>query len=60
MSKELSKIFTKDFNEALVHQVTTDFLSNQRSGTKAQKNFGEMVNQKQGNLDFSAITKFNK
>ena len=28
-------------------------------GTKAQKNFGEMVNQKQGNLDFSAITKFN-
>ena len=38
MSKELSKIFTKDFNETLVHQVTTDFLSNQRSGTKAQKN----------------------
>ena len=38
MSKELSKIFTKDFNEALVHQVTTDFLSNQTSGTKAQKN----------------------
>ena len=38
MSKELSKIFTKDFNEALVHQVTTDFLSNHRSGTKAQKN----------------------
>ena len=41
MSKELSKIFTKDFNEALVHQVTTDFLSNQRSGTKAQKNRSE-------------------
>ncbi len=38
MSKELSKIFTKEFNEALVHQVTTDFMSNQRSGTKAQKN----------------------
>ena len=38
MSKELSKIFTKSFNEALVHQVTTDFLSNQRRGTKAQKN----------------------
>ena len=38
MSKELSKIFTKDFNEALVHQVTIDFLSNQRRGTKAQKN----------------------
>ena len=38
MSKELSKIFTKEFNETLVHQVTTDFMSNQRSGTKAQKN----------------------
>ena len=38
MSKELSKIFTKSFNEALVHQVMTDFLSNQRRGTKAQKN----------------------
>ena len=38
MSKELSKIFTKEFNEALVHQVFTDFMSNQRSGTKAQKN----------------------
>ena len=38
MSKELTKIFTKEFNEALVHQVTTDFMSNQRSGTKAQKN----------------------
>ena len=31
-------VFTKEFNEALVHQVTTDFMSNQRSGTKAQKN----------------------
>ena len=38
MSKELSKIFTKEFNQALVHQVMTDFMSNQRSGTKAQKN----------------------
>ena len=38
MSKELAKIFTKEFNEALVHQVTSDFMSNQRSGTKAQKN----------------------
>ena len=38
VSKELSKIFTKDFNEALVHQVITDYMSNQRSGTKAQKN----------------------
>ena len=38
MSTELAKIFTKEFNEALVHQVTTDFMANQRSGTKAQKN----------------------
>ena len=38
MSAELTKIFTKEFNEALVHQVTTDFMANQRSGTKAQKN----------------------
>lgn len=38
MSAVLAKIFTKEFNEALVHQVTVDFLANQRSGTKAQKN----------------------
>jgi large subunit ribosomal protein L4 len=38
MSAELAKIFTKEFNEALVHQVTTDFMANQRSGTKAQVN----------------------
>ena len=38
MSTELTKIFTKEFNEALVHQVTTDYMANQRSGTKAQKN----------------------
>ena len=38
MSSELAKIFKKEFNEALVHQVTTDFMANQRSGTKAQKN----------------------
>ena len=38
MSSELSKIFTKEFNEVLVHQITTDFMANQRSGTKAQKN----------------------
>ena len=29
-------------------------------GTKAQENFENMVNQKKGNLDFSAITKFNE
>ncbi len=38
MSSELAKIFTKEFNEGLVHQITTDFMANQRSGTKAQKN----------------------
>ena len=38
MSTQLTKIFTKEFNEALVHQVTTDYMANQRSGTKAQKN----------------------
>ena len=35
---DLKKIFNKEFNESLVHQVTTDYLSNHRSGTKAQKN----------------------
>ncbi|MBL6700881.1 MAG: 50S ribosomal protein L4 [Gammaproteobacteria bacterium] len=38
MIAELAKIFTKEFNEALVHQVITDFMANQRSGTKTQKN----------------------
>ena len=38
MSTELAKIFTKEFNEGLVHQITTDFMANQRRGTKAQKN----------------------
>ena len=38
MSSELAKIFTKEFNEGLVHQITTDFMANQRRGTKAQKN----------------------
>tara|TARA_B110000444_G_scaffold71181_1_gene66925 strand:- start:802 stop:1380 length:579 start_codon:yes stop_codon:yes gene_type:complete len=35
---DLNKIFNKEFNESLVHQVATDYMSNQRSGTKAQKN----------------------
>ena len=38
MSTELTKIFTKEFNEALVHQITTDYMANQRRGKKAQKN----------------------
>ena len=37
-SIDLKKIFNKEFNQSLVHQVTTDYMSNQRSGTKAQKN----------------------
>ena len=36
--RSLNKIFNKEFNESLVHQVSMDYLSNQRSGTKAQKN----------------------
>ena len=35
---DLKKIFTREFNQSLVHQVVTDYMSNQRSGTKAQKN----------------------
>lgn len=35
---DLKKIFNKEFNQSLVHQVATDYMSNQRSGTKAQKN----------------------
>jgi len=34
----LKKIFNKEFNESLVHQVATDYLCNHRAGTKAQKN----------------------
>ena len=37
-AKDLKKIFNREFNQSLVHQVTTDYMSNQRSGTKAQKN----------------------
>ena len=37
-SIDLKKIFNKEFNQSLVHQVATDYMSNQRSGTKAQKN----------------------
>ena len=36
--KDLQKIFNKDFNESLVHQVAIHYMTNQRSGTKAQKN----------------------
>ncbi len=36
--RDLKKIFNKEFNESLVHQVSIDYMTNQRSGTKAQKN----------------------
>jgi len=32
------EIFTKDYNEALIHQVVTSYLAGGRSGTKGQKN----------------------
>ena len=32
------EIFNKEFNESLVHQVTTDYLSNHRSSYKSTKN----------------------
>ncbi len=35
---ELKKIFNKGFNKLLVHQVAIDYMTNQRSGTKAQRN----------------------
>ena len=35
---DLKKIFNREFNQSLVHQVATDYMTNQRSGTKAQKN----------------------
>jgi len=35
---DLNKLFNRDFNEALVHQVAVDYMTNHRSGTKGQKN----------------------
>ena len=32
------KVFSKDYNEALIHQVVTAYLAGARSGTKGQKN----------------------
>lgn len=34
--------FGREYNEALVHQVVTSFLANARSGTRAQKDRGEV------------------
>lgn len=35
-------VFTRDYNEALIHQVVTAFLANARSGTRAQKTRAEV------------------
>jgi len=35
-------VFGRDFNEALVHQVVTAYLANGRTGTRAQKDRGEV------------------
>ena len=38
-SQEVSEdIFGRDYNESLVHQITTAYMAGGRSGTKAQKN----------------------
>lgn len=36
-------IFAREYNEALVHQVVTAFMANARSGTRAQKERGEVA-----------------
>ena len=41
-SQEVSDdVFNRDYNESLVHQITTAFLATGRSGSKAQKNRSE-------------------
>lgn len=35
-------VFGRDYNEALIHQVVTAYLANARSGTRAQKDRGEV------------------
>lgn len=36
------KVFGRDYNEALIHQVVTAYLANGRSGTRMQKDRGEV------------------
>ena len=36
------EVFGRDYNEALIHQVVTAYLANARSGTRAQKDRGEV------------------
>ena len=38
----LDDVFGRDYNEALIHQVVTAYLANGRSGTRAQKDRGEV------------------
>ena len=43
VGKELSEaVFGQDFNEGLVHQLVTTYMSNARSGTRAQKTRSEV------------------
>ena len=37
------ELFTRDYNEALIHQVVTAFLANARSGNRAQKTRAEVA-----------------
>jgi len=53
-----ASLMFKDLSIALKAIQSTN--TNAPFGTKAQENFGNMVSQKKGNLDFSAITKFNE
>ena len=36
-------VFGRDYNESLIHQVVTAYLANGRSGTRAQKDRGEVL-----------------
>ena len=53
-----ASLMYKDLSIALKTIETTN--TSAPFGTKAQENFRNMVDQKQGDLDFSAITKFNE
>ncbi|MBI4189763.1 MAG: 50S ribosomal protein L4 [Betaproteobacteria bacterium] len=37
------EVFGRDYNESLIHQVVTAYLANGRSGTRAQKDRGEVM-----------------
>jgi len=43
-SQEVSEdIFGRDYNESLVHQITTAYMAGGRSGTKAQKKIAQQL-----------------